>query len=108
MFKGARGDPSVSGRLSLAIRQAGWQQPWATRFLAIFAVALGSGCAVGPDFMRPSAPDVSGYERGRSPATTASANVAGGEAQRLVSGRDIPGEWWRLFRSQPLKTLIAD
>jgi len=74
----------------------------------IATVLLLAGCAVGPDFMRPPAPDVSGYERGRSPATTVSANVAGGEAQRLVSGRDIPGEWWRLFRSQPLKTLIED
>jgi NodT family efflux transporter outer membrane factor (OMF) lipoprotein len=78
------------------------------RAVVIATVQLLAGCAVGPDFLRPSAPDVSGYERGRSPATTASANVAGGDAQRLVSGRDIPGEWWRLFRSQPLKTLIAD
>jgi outer membrane protein TolC len=25
-----------------------------------------------------------------------------------VSGLDIPGEWWQLFRSQPLKALIED
>ncbi len=30
----------------------------------------------------------------------------GGEAQHLVDGRDIPGEWWTLFHSKPLNDLI--
>jgi NodT family efflux transporter outer membrane factor (OMF) lipoprotein len=76
--------------------------------LTLIVTVLLTGCAVGPDFVPPRAPDVSGYERGRSPTRTVSADVAGGEAQRLVSGRDIPGEWWHLFRSRPLKTLMAD
>jgi len=29
-----------------------------------------------------------------------------GEAQRLLEGSDIPGEWWTLFRSKPLSDLI--
>ena len=33
-------------------------------------------------------------------------NVAGGEPQRFLSGKDIPGEWWTLFHSQPLDDLI--
>jgi outer membrane protein TolC len=37
---------------------------------------------------------------------TAGAHVpGGGEAQRLVNGRDIPGDWWRLFGSRGLQTL---
>jgi NodT family efflux transporter outer membrane factor (OMF) lipoprotein len=32
--------------------------------------------------------------------------VSGGEAQHLVDGRDISGEWWTLFHSQPLNDLI--
>jgi len=64
-----------------------------------------SGCAVGPDFERPEAPPVSGYTVGRLPPSTA---AAGGEAQRFHSGRDVPGEWWSLFRSEALKALIAE
>jgi NodT family efflux transporter outer membrane factor (OMF) lipoprotein len=37
---------------------------------------------------------------------TGSANTRGGEAQRFVSGRDLPGDWWTLFRSEPLDRLI--
>ena len=32
--------------------------------------------------------------------------MGGGEAQHLVEGHDIPGEWWTLFHSQPLNDLI--
>jgi len=78
----------------------------APSFIGIFACVLLAGCAVGPDFRKPAAPDVSGYTA-RPPATTASsANVAGGEAQRFASGSDIPGDWWALFHSRPLNALI--
>jgi hypothetical protein len=36
---------------------------------------------------------------------TAGANVPGGESQRLLKGRDIPGDWHRLFGSRQLLTL---
>ncbi|MCQ8780265.1 TolC family protein, partial [Escherichia coli] len=29
-----------------------------------------------------------------------------GEAQRIVQGLDIPGQWWSVFHSQPLNDLI--
>jgi NodT family efflux transporter outer membrane factor (OMF) lipoprotein len=68
--------------------------------------ALVCGCAVGPDFAPPSPPDVAGYTPGRALARTAAADVSGGEAQRFAKGRDIPGDWWRLFGSRPVRTLI--
>ncbi len=70
------------------------------------AFALG-GCAVGPDFHRPPAPDVAGYTRGPLAAQTASATTHGGEPQRFVRALDIPGQWWTLFRSEPLNRLIG-
>ncbi len=74
--------------------------------LAGAASLLIAGCAVGPDFQRPAAPDVGDYT-GRPLATTASsANVAGGEAQRFVNGSDIPADWWVLFHCKPLNALI--
>lgn len=77
------------------------------------AAALLSGCAVGPNFQKPAAPEVSGYTPSPSAPTSGAANVAGlpggsqgGEPQRFLSGKDIPGEWWTLFHSQPLDDLI--
>jgi outer membrane protein TolC len=72
------------------------------------AMTLLAGRAVGPDFERPAAPSVERYTPGKLPTQTASAPGPGGAAQRLVAGRDIPGEWWALFHSSPLNALIAE
>jgi NodT family efflux transporter outer membrane factor (OMF) lipoprotein len=76
------------------------------RFIAISALLLTAGCAVGPRFKKPAAPDVSGYTSAPISTTSSTSNVGGGEAQHLVEGHDIPGEWWTLFHSQPLNDLI--
>jgi NodT family efflux transporter outer membrane factor (OMF) lipoprotein len=67
-----------------------------------------SACAVGPDFAPPPAPPVEGYTPETQPATTASTNIAGGVAQSFDMGRDIPGEWWKVFHSRELDGLIAE
>ena len=67
-----------------------------------------AACAVGPDFAPPPAPPVSGYEPEKTLAPTASAPVAGGAAQGFVDGRDIPGEWWKVFHSKEIDALIAE
>jgi NodT family efflux transporter outer membrane factor (OMF) lipoprotein len=64
------------------------------------------GCAVGPDFERPAPPTPDRYTAEALPAETVAAPVAGGAAQHLLPGRDIPGEWWTMFHSQPLDALI--
>jgi len=73
------------------------------------AVALASlfmaGCAVGPNFKKPAAPDVSGYTAAPLESTVSS-NVAGGQAQRFAKGADITADWWTLFHSKPLNDLI--
>jgi NodT family efflux transporter outer membrane factor (OMF) lipoprotein len=74
-------------------------------WLLAIGVAL-AGCAVGPNFERPAAPDVEGYTSTPLPAKTSSADIKGGEAQRFVQGLDIPGQWWTLFHSDALNTLI--
>ena len=75
-------------------------------FVATLASLLIAGCAVGPNFKRPAAPDVSNYTAHPLSTTVASANVTGGEAQRFTQGSDIPGDWWTLFHSRPLNELI--
>ena len=76
------------------------------RFVATSALLLTAGCVVGPKFKKPAPPDVGGYTPTPISTTSSTANVAGGEAQHLVEGRDIPGEWWALFHSKPLDDLI--
>ena len=74
----------------------------------VLSVLTLSACAVGPDFVPPPAPPVGGYTPEGHLATTVSTDVAGGNAQRFVMGRDIPAEWWKVFRSKELDGLIAE
>src|SRR5690348_8514519 len=80
----------------------------ATATVAVVLAAAAAGCAVGPDFEHPAAPTTDRFTPEKLPDNTASADAAGGgEVQRLLVGRDIPGEWWTLFHSKPLDDLIA-
>jgi NodT family efflux transporter outer membrane factor (OMF) lipoprotein len=74
------------------------------RFVALIILAC-AGCAVGPDFKRPAAPDVEEYSA-HPLSATAAANVAGGEAQHFAKGQDISADWWTLYHSAPLNELI--
>jgi len=79
----------------------------ATVLLAVAVQAL-AGCTVGPDFERPEAPTTDRFTADPLPAATASAPVEKGQAQLLLAGRDLPGEWWQLFHSPALDALIKD
>jgi NodT family efflux transporter outer membrane factor (OMF) lipoprotein len=68
--------------------------------------ALLAGCAVGPDFKPPPAPELGSYAPTSPLVTRGTTNISGGEPQHFVSGSDVPGEWWALFRSKPLRDLI--
>jgi len=74
--------------------------------MAVATWLLATGCAVGPNFKRPAAPNVPGYTPTPLATTSSTANVPDGEPQRFLEGRDIPGEWWTLFHSKPLNDLI--
>ena len=87
-------------------RRDGWPRSPVRPVLVLGTLALLSGCAVGPDFRRPAAPAVEGYARPSLAATTPSADVAGGHAQRLIPGQDVPSDWWTLFRSPALNRLV--
>ena len=64
-----------------------------------------SACAVGPDFLRPAPPG--GGALPALPGVTASTGTTGGGAQRLLPGRDIQGDWWKLFGSPQIEALVA-
>ena len=71
--------------------------------VALIGAALLSACALGPDFVRPAAPDATGYTREAPvPATT----TADGLTQRFAPGAELPADWWRLFKSAPLDAAV--
>src|SRR5580698_6349788 len=72
---------------------------------ALAAVTLLASCAVGPDFVHPAAPEITRYTR-EPIAPTSSTDAAAGARQRFVAGRDIPQEWWAVYRSPALNALI--
>jgi NodT family efflux transporter outer membrane factor (OMF) lipoprotein len=73
---------------------------------ALAAPMLLTSCAVGPDFVQPAAPEITRYTREPLPARTVSADAASGASQKLSENRDIPLDWWRLFKSPELDALI--
>jgi NodT family efflux transporter outer membrane factor (OMF) lipoprotein len=69
--------------------------------------ALAAGCAAGPDYRKPPAPDADRYTAAPLAAQTEAAATPGGAAQRLLAGRDVPEHWWTLFGSDALDALVA-
>src|SRR5690348_7387493 len=65
------------------------------------ALAL-AGCAVGPNFREPAAPQVDRYTATSLPASTVSADTAGGDAQRFLEGENVPQRWWTAFGNAEL------
>ena len=79
---------------------------WPALPVSLLAAVLVGGCAVGPDFVRPAAPTASGYAATPLPETTASTPGPAGAAQRLSYAHDLQADWWRLFKSPALDTLV--
>jgi NodT family efflux transporter outer membrane factor (OMF) lipoprotein len=74
----------------------------------VFAVLVFSGCAVGPEYKPPDAPNAKAYYEEELPRETAGFPGAAGPAQRFNPGKDIPAEWWSLFQSDQLDRLIRE
>ncbi len=65
-----------------------------------------AGCAVGPNFKKPPAPEARDYTASPLSLMSSPTNVLGGGVQRFNQALDISAEWWTLFHSKPLNALI--
>jgi NodT family efflux transporter outer membrane factor (OMF) lipoprotein len=74
---------------------------------ALAAAMMLSSCAVGPDFRVPAPPDTDRYTVGPLASRTSATDAPNGQPQHFVEGRDIPQDWWALFKSQRLNAIIA-
>lgn len=84
---------------------------WATARHAQWAFALAccgvlGGCAVGPDYVKPTPPSSHDFSPSPLPSATASSPVLLGAAQRFKLSQDIQADWWKLFQSPQLNGLI--
>lgn len=73
----------------------------------MLALAL-SGCMLGPDFHKPCPAPVNKFTSTPLKTTTVKTPSAGlpGKAQQFAYGENIPREWWELYHSDTLNTLI--
>jgi NodT family efflux transporter outer membrane factor (OMF) lipoprotein len=76
--------------------------------LILVGVLALCGCAVGPDFQQPAAPDAQTYTRDGLPQHAASADGAAGFAQTLRVADNAMPMWWRQFHSEALDRLVDD
>ena len=100
-------DPRHSSPAGPARSRAAWPRQGAV----LGAALLLSACTLGPDFKTPGLPAAAqgaDYTASPMPGRTAQAPVPGGQSQQLLPGRDIPAQWWAVFRSEPLDRLIRD
>lgn len=76
------------------------------RYTTLALLATTAGCAVGPDFRRPTAPATQSYVAGTLPAQTASVESLAGGAQHFVQGQEVQAKWWKAFDSPALDELV--
>ena len=72
---------------------------------AVFLLLL-SGCASGPNFVRPAAPHSQGYAESSGVSTDAAHAGEPDGAQRILLGADVAPDWWTMFRSDALDALV--
>ncbi len=84
----------------------GWGKAYRTTMSFIAALLLAS-CAVGPDFVpAASSGRAMAIRRSRWAKAQHRPPRRAGEAQRFVRDLDLPGQWWTLFHSKALNSLV--
>ena len=85
------------------------QQPHTLALPATAAMSLLlCACAVGPSYKRPPTAPASAYTVTPLPQQTAAAMGLAGAAQNLSTARDVAADWWTLFQSPGLNSLIEE
>lgn len=74
---------------------------------AACAALLCASCAVGPDYNRPAVATGKAYSPQPIAASTPAADGPQGNTQRIATGERLRRDWWTLFGSPQLDTLVA-
>ena len=73
--------------------------------LSAFCGAMLTACTLGPDFVRPKAPESTHYNHRQDPADTV---VAAGISQHFDAGALPASSWWKLYRSKELDAVVSE
>jgi NodT family efflux transporter outer membrane factor (OMF) lipoprotein len=73
------------------------------RILTLACAAMVGGCSAGPNFTRPEPPAATRYVGDSAPGN---GTQTGTTAQHVVLGQAIEGDWWELFRSDPITGIV--
>ena len=78
-----------------------WRRPAGVAGLS--CAAMVGACTVGPNFTRPTPPAAAGYT-----AESKHSDAVPPESfrQHVTLGRDIEGDWWNLFRSDAIDSIV--
>jgi NodT family efflux transporter outer membrane factor (OMF) lipoprotein len=79
---------------------------WARAAIACLVLCLVAGCSVGPKYNPPTAPSLTAYTPQPQPAETASSAGPAGIAQQFDASAAIPAQWWTLFHSPALNSMM--
>lgn len=74
--------------------------------VALSLLALLNGCAVGPDFKKPEAPRSTSYFPKSLHQEAVPPSAGTKELQKYDATAAIPSDWWTLFRSPQINSLI--
>ena len=76
------------------------------RILVFLLISAGLvACAVGPDFVSPSAPQNAAYLKNGLPKE---ALTADGKSQSLISGTISDSRWWEMFKADSLNAIVDE
>jgi len=76
-----------------------------TMRVGLLSLLLVCGCSVGPDYVRPKPPQGGRYTQQEMPASTAAAD---GQVQHFEPGAKIAADWWHLFNSSQIDSLVKE
>lgn len=82
-----------------------WRHAASGMLAGVLALTI-SGCAVGPNFVPPPAPDVDGYVRGKLAPPNPGSGAPRVAGQHFVTGADVSARWWSAFKSPLLNELV--
>ena len=75
-------------------------------FVASILAGFLAGCAAGPDFKQPTAPDTPNYTTTPLPEQTVSALTTSGDVQHFIAEGSVNAQWWYGLQSPKLNAVI--
>jgi NodT family efflux transporter outer membrane factor (OMF) lipoprotein len=81
---------------------------WAATATIALVLGLTAGCTVGPHYHAPAPPAIASYTPQPQPNETVSSTGPAGSVQHLNPSAEIPAQWWSLFQSPELNSMVNE